>query len=201
MSDVITTAGLEVEFTPPGSARTYRLAVPSFGQAGRMVAAMADRMKPSAALFNHATREALKAARPDNLEELLGYVDAYEAAEDEMGATHVAFGREDRQAIKAAHVALNRAERGLRIAEAAVWGDERLARLRQQAADADRAEAEMLAREALRGWQGEGLPAFALGPDGRVPVELLARAPAQDVAAIARRVGELTRPSAAAEKN
>lgn len=202
MSDpVILAAGLVEDFTPPGSTASFRIAAPTFGQAGRLVQFLADTLRPSSAIFNEAMREAVRDLYPGQAAALVALVDAFEEADDELQATYAAFGRDDRAAIKGATLSMLRAERGRARVEAMAWDHPKLVALRRTKAEADRAETALLAREALRGWSGDTLPPFEVDADGLVKPDLLAQVPAHDVLALAKRVGEMTRPSKAAEKN
>lgn len=194
----VLSAGHVEEFTPAGSGNTYSLAAPSYGDAGRIVATLAARYRPTAAVVHQAIRDALeKAGKLD----MVALVDAYEAADDDLQSVYAAYGRDNAEEVRRATRALLAADRGLKRAEAAVWDDADLAALRMARLAAEQEETALLLREALRGWAGETLPAYAVAEDKRVQPALVQALPARDAAALVERIRELTRPSPAAEKN
>jgi hypothetical protein len=146
-SPVVFSATDDLEYTPPGSPRTYRLAPLTYRQRTAM---LRDLRREGGISPDHATvlaglRAALREVAPANLDELLAIVDAAEAEPD--------------NATLAAQ---------LRLVELAAIDVPAYGRLLDAQARWNEALPLVAARHALRGWSGPGLPPFP--QDERIPL-------------------------------
>jgi hypothetical protein len=179
-SAVVTGAGFRIVKDLGG--RKYTLAALSYGEAGRMSEASAVSMRPPQAVILEEVREALK--RLDKAD-LVQKVDAFEEAEVHFQATMLAHGgsdKEGRAEIAEARERLLRAQIGYRSAEWLTREDPALKDLRSLDGRLGREEHVAMLVASLRGWEGEGLPAF---PGDKLDAEFITtHLPAGDVAAL-----------------
>lgn len=163
-----------VDFTPPGSPRTYVLGPMTYRerQAFRADHAREGGVYPSQAQILEALRQAVRNAGPSNADQVLEVIDAAEAdPEGENAAVQSALAAiEAAMASAPGYAALLAARR--------LW----LGMLPWCAA-----------RYSLRGWSGPDLPPFAR-VRGAVPADLMDQLPEDDVAAIGDRAIVMLRP-------
>lgn len=168
-------------FAPPGSPRTYLLAPLTFRerQAFRAEMTREGGIYPPRAQLLDALREAVREASPGNAEELIGHIDAAEADPD----------GEDR-AAQHRITTIEAACAGMPVYTTLLAARERYAGMMPW----------VVARHALRGWEGDGLPPFARH-GGLVPADLLDLLPAEEIEAVGSRAAELMQPDRPAEGN
>lgn len=178
---VVTSRDDLAEFTPPGSPNAYTLAPLTYRQRQAFYAAMQREgySYPSRAELFRTIRRVIQELAPANAAELLDMVAAAEADERQQDAEIQARLREFeyRIADQPAYAVLV-AARGEYLGMQPFFA----------------------AKHALRGWQGEALPPFAL-ERGVVPDSLLDRLPPDDLVAVGLRAVELMQPTQAAAKN
>jgi len=169
----------EAPFQPEGSPRVYTLAPLTYlqRQAYRADLTRMAGTYPSQPQMLAAIRAAVREAAPTNAGELLAVVEAFEATPEDA----------DCQARLAALEAA--------VATVPVYAELHAARQRHIAAMPWAA-----ARHALRGWEGDGLPAFRQ-VRGAVPDELLEMLPEDEVIAAGWRALDMMQPSDAASGN
>ena len=164
-------SGQDVErFTWDRSGRTYILAPLSYRQRLAMTRAVrrVAGTPPDRAVMLAVLRECLRELAPANLAEALSHVDEAEAEPENAMA-------QGRLAV------IQRA-----CADVAAYAE------MEEAWERHNEERPLIvARYALRGWEGAGLPPFVLGPDGLVPESLLEAIPAAELMAIANRAAVL----------
>lgn len=166
-------------FTPPGSPRSYTIA--PLGVRDRMQARAAvvaeGGIYPTQAQMYEALRNALREAAPDNLDELLGVLDASEAAPEDTDLAQQAAKIETAcQAIPSYNALL--AQR-VRNREAVPF---------------------VYFRHAVRGWEGDGLPEFGRR-NGLVREDILEAVPEVELMQVGWRAFALASPNLAAAGN
>jgi hypothetical protein len=168
-----------VDYTPPDSKRTYRLAPLSFRERQAFRAEMLRDvgLYPQPALMLEALRDAVREAAPANAPDLLAAIDAAEAAPDDAAAA-------------ARLTVVEGAFTG-----AGGYGDLLAARHRYIGLLPLYA-----ARHALRGWSGPGLPEFTR-VGGLVPLELLDDLPPDELEAVGYQASALMQTGGDAAKN
>lgn len=177
-----------VDFTPPGSPRTYSLAPLTYLQRQTFLADMARHgaSYPSQSQMLAAVRAALAELAPDNLAELLAAVDAFEQLPDDpdlLGG--------DAPGIRARMTAI----------EAAIGGVPVYANLVAQRSGFLGLQPWFAAAHALRGWDGPDLPPF-VRVAGRVPDDVLeALHELGELSAVGWRATDLMQPGPSAAKN
>jgi hypothetical protein len=174
-------SGQEEEVAPPGSPRTYRVAALTYRekQAFRADHAREGGIYPTREQLLAALRAAVRAAAPANEPALLAAIDTAEA--DAAG--------EDAEA-----------QATLAAIEAQLSDDPEYAALVGQRRRWSGMLPFCLARHALRGWDGPGLPPFARAR-GAVPAELLDMLPEGDIEAVGTAALRLMHPDRSAEGN
>lgn len=209
-SEIITSAAFRVVEELGG--RKYTLRPPTFGEAGELAARMVGTIRPGPAMVAETIRQALEATLEDPAEraEAVAAISAHEEADDYVAAVLMTKPEETeppsakaewRASLAEAQRRLFAAERRKARAEAAVADHPAVVRIRAAQLEASLAERLHTVRTCLAGWEGPGLPAWCPDAEGRIPLAVLETLPAAEIAALAERCGELTRPSKAAEKN
>lgn len=177
----VTSRDALVEYQPPGSPRTYRLAPLTFRQrqAFRADLAREGGIYPSQAQLLDTIRRVVRELAPANAAELLEMVDAAEA--DRLSEDR---DLQSRLSTLEARIADQPAYAALVAARVRYMGMMPL----------------IAAQHALRGWEGPDLPPFEQR-DGRVPEGLLEQLPEAEIRAIGNRAADLLTPSTAAAGN
>ena len=182
-----------VAFTPPGSARTYRLAALTYRERIAFRAALARDagMRPSPQDVSNGLRAALREVAPANLDEALAVVGEADAAREAEDATP------DDAMLKAR---LAEAQARLAVIITACMDVPVYAELRAAGERWTGMAPWVACRHALRGWDGPGLPVFRR-EKGLVPEELLDVLPASEVTAVGWRAFLLVSLDRSAEGN
>lgn len=178
---VVTSRDDLVEFTPPGSPRTYTLAPLTYRQRAAFRADMAKEggAYPSRAQLFGGMRAVVRDLAPANAAELLELLDAAEADDKS----------EDRD-VQARLAAL----------EAQISTQPAYAQLMAARVQYANILPLIAAKHALRGWQGPGLPDFTT-EGGFVPEALLNQIPDDELQAVGDKAADLMQPAKAAAGN
>jgi hypothetical protein len=182
MTDPVLSREDHVWHQPDGSPRRYLIAPLTRRERTLFRRAMVAEgaQYPASAIVWDAMRAALRQLEPTNLAELLNVVDAAEAEEasSQPGEALAQMPPIDRAARSVpAYASL--------IADRQFWMD---------------LMPGVLARFALRGWEGPGLPAFA-ARNGEVPEALMEAIPDDELRGIGNRAYDMAFVSRSAEKN
>jgi hypothetical protein len=166
-------------FAPPGTDRRYLVAPLTYRerQAFRADLAREGGIYPSHAQMLDALRAAVREASPGNSNDLLAVIDASEATPDDADVQVQLGTIEAACATVPVYAGLLAARQ--RYLGTLPW---------------------VAARHALRGWEGDGLPAFHRSR-GLVPDDLLDALPQDDVEAVGWRASTLMQPGKDAEGN
>lgn len=205
---IVTSSAFRETVTHDG--RRYLIRPPSFGEAGELAARVMGALRPGPALIAEAIRQALEETLGEAAAPHVAAISAHEQADDHLQAVLISrpLGSEPpsvhaewRGQLMDANKSLAGADRARQRAAARVAEHPEVLRANAGALEAQFADRLHTVHVCLCGWEGEGLPAWSPGDDGRIPLELLRTLPAGDMATLGERCAALTRPSKAAEKN